>query len=84
VKSIFTIIHIALLFALMPEMQAQEKQLLKDHIFIIVAHSDDADGAGRVACKKTRIGKDVFLVSLTNADAGHQYLHLKKIPRFCL
>jgi hypothetical protein len=50
-KSILIIIQIVLLFALIPKMQAQEKQPQKLHIIIIGAHPDDADGSGGVAYK---------------------------------
>ena len=50
-KSILTIFQIVLPFALMPRMQAQEKQTQKLHIIIIGALPDDADGAGGVAYK---------------------------------
>ena len=46
-KSIISIIQIALLLALMPEAQAQEKQNHKLHIIIIGAHPDDPDESVR-------------------------------------
>jgi Uncharacterized proteins, LmbE homologs len=80
-KSILTIIQIVLLLALMPKMQAQEKQQQKLHIIIIGAHPDDADGAGGVAYKWAKMGNDVLLVSLTNGDAGHQSVKAPELAR---
>ena len=59
-KSIIIIIQIALLLALMPKVQAQEKQEPKLHIIIIGAHPDDPDGAGGVAYKWAQMGRDVL------------------------
>ena len=80
-KSILTIIQIVLLLALMPKMQAQDKQTQKLHIIIIGAHPDDADGAGGVAYKWAQMGNDVLLVSLTNGDAGHQSVKAPELAR---
>ena len=80
-KSILIIIQIVLLFALMPKMQAQEKQPQKLHIIIIGAHPDDADEAGGVAYKWAQMGNDVLLVSLTNGDAGHQSIKAPELAR---
>jgi LmbE family N-acetylglucosaminyl deacetylase len=80
-KSILTIIQIVLLLAVMPKIQAQEKQTQKLHIIVIGAHPDDADEAGGVAYKWAQMGNDVLLVSLTNGDAGHQSVKAPELAR---
>lgn len=80
-KSIFSIIQIALLLVLMPKVQAQEKQNHKLHIIVIGAHPDDAEEAGGVAYKWAKDGNDVLLVSLTNGDAGHQSIPAEKLAK---
>lgn len=80
-KSIFSIVQIALLLVLMPKVQAQEKQNHKLHIIVIGAHPDDAEEAGGVAYKWAKDGNDVLLVSLTNGDAGHQSIPAEKLAK---
>jgi len=80
-KAIISMIQIALLFALMPKVIAQEKQEQKLHIIIIGAHPDDADEAGGSAYKWTQMGHDVLMVALTNGDAGHQSMPAEKLAK---
>ncbi len=80
-KSIISIIQIALLLVLMPKLQAQDNQNHKLHIIIIGAHPDDAEEAGGVAYKWAKAGNDVLLVSLTNGDAGHQSIPAEKLAK---
>lgn len=80
-KSIISVIQIALLVILMPSVQAQDKQNQKLHIIIIGAHPDDPDKAGGVAYKWAQGGNDVLLVSLTNGDAGHQSIPAEKLAK---
>ena len=62
-KTIISIIQIALLLVLMPGVQAQEKQDQKLHVIIIGAHPDDPDEAGGTAYKWAQLGYDVLMVS---------------------
>jgi N-acetylglucosamine malate deacetylase 1 len=80
-KSIISIIQIALLLVLMPRLQAQEKQNPKLHIIIIGAHPDDAEEAGGCAYMWAKAGNDVLMVSLTNGDAGHQSIPAEKLAK---
>ncbi len=83
-KTLFSLIQIALLIAVFPKDQAQEKQDKKLHIIIIGAHPDDPDKVGGTAYKWVQMGYDVLMVSLTNGDAGHQTIkaiELAKIRR---
>jgi N-acetylglucosamine malate deacetylase 1 len=80
-KSLFTIIQIALLLFVLPSLQAQDKQNHKLHIIIIGAHPDDPDEAGGTAYKWAKMGNDVLMVSLTNGDAGHQSIPADKLAK---
>jgi LmbE family N-acetylglucosaminyl deacetylase len=74
-------IQVALILALVPKIQAQEKQSPRLHIIVIGAHPDDADGAGGTAYKWAQSGNDVLLVSLTNGDAGHQSIKAQELAK---
>jgi LmbE family N-acetylglucosaminyl deacetylase len=80
-KSIITIIQIALLLAIMPGVQAQEKQNNKLRVIIIGAHPDDPDECAGTAYKWAQLGYDVLMVSLTNGDAGHQSIPSDKLAK---
>jgi LmbE family N-acetylglucosaminyl deacetylase len=80
-KSII-LIQIALMMALVPNLQAQQKNEQKLHVIIIGAHPDDADGAGGVAYKWAQLGYDVLMVSLTNGDAGISRSPQKNLQKF--
>lgn len=78
-KTLLSIIQIALLLVLIPKLQAQEKQTQKLHVIIIGAHPDDPDEDAGTAYKWVQLGYDVMMVSLTNGDAGHQSIPAEKL-----
>jgi N-acetylglucosamine malate deacetylase 1 len=80
-KPILFLIQIALLIAVFPKVQAQEKQDKKLRIIIIGAHPDDPDKVGGTAYKWAQMGYNVLMVSLTNGDAGHQTIKAKKLAK---
>ena len=80
-KSIVALIQIALLLALLPDLQAQDSRGQKLHIIIIGVHPDDPDKVGGTAYKWAQMGHDVLMVSLTNGDAGHQTIKAKKLAK---
>ncbi|HLP72094.1 MAG TPA: PIG-L family deacetylase [Bacteroidales bacterium] len=83
-KSLYSLFCLALLFALMPSLKAQDKQGNKLNVIIIGAHPDDPDKAAGTAYKWAQLGYNVEMVSLTNGDAGHQSIppdELAKIRR---
>ncbi len=80
-KPILFLIQIALLVAVFPKVQAQEKQDKKLRIIIIGAHPDDPDKVGGTAYKWAQMGYNVLMVSLTNGDAGHQTIKAKKLAK---
>jgi N-acetylglucosamine malate deacetylase 1 len=80
-KTLVSLIQIALLIAVSPMAQAQEKQEKKLHIIIIGAHPDDPDKVGGTAYKWAQLGYDVLMVSLTNGDAGHQSIKAKELAK---
>jgi len=59
----------------------QAKQNYKLHIIIIGAHPDDPDEVGGTAYKWAKAGHDVFMVSMTNGDAGHQTLSSEELAK---
>ena len=78
-KTLVSLIQIALLFVFLPEVQSQDQQQQKLHIIIIGAHPDDPDKVGGTAYKWAQMGHDVLMVSLTNGDAGHQSIKAKQL-----
>jgi N-acetylglucosamine malate deacetylase 1 len=78
-KTLVSIIQIALLFVFLPRAQSQDQQDQKLHIIIIGAHPDDPDKVGGTAYKWAQLGHDVLMVSLTNGDAGHQSIKAKEL-----
>lgn len=80
-KTIVSLIQIALFVAFLPVLQAQDKQDQKLHIIIIGAHPDDPDKAAGTAYKWAQMGYDVLMVSLTNGDAGHQTIKAKELAK---
>jgi LmbE family N-acetylglucosaminyl deacetylase len=80
-KSLVSIIQIALMLVLMPVLNAQDKQAQKLHIIIIGAHPDDPDKVGGTAYKWAQMGYDVLMVSLTNGDAGHQTIKAPELAK---
>lgn len=80
-KTHISFILITFLFALLPVLQAQNKQEQKLHIIIIGAHPDDPDKVGGTAYKWAQMGYDVLMVSVTNGDAGHQKIKAKELAK---
>lgn len=83
-KTIISLIQIAVMLAAFPVLNAQKDQAKKLNIIIIGAHPDDPDEAGGTAYKWAQLGHNVLMVSLTNGDAGHQSIppdELAKIRR---
>jgi len=80
-KTHVSFILITFLFALLPVLQAQNKQEQKLHIIIIGAHPDDPDKVGGTAYKWAQMGHDVLMVSVTNGDAGHQKIKAKELAK---
>ncbi len=78
-KTLVSIIQIALLFVFLPRAQSQDQLDQKLHIIIIGAHPDDPDKVGGTAYKWAQLGHDVLMVSLTNGDAGHQSIKAKEL-----
>lgn len=80
-KTLISLIQIALLLALSQILSGQDKQAQKLHVIIIGAHPDDPDKAGGVAYKWAKMGADVLMVSLTNGDAGHQSIKATELAK---
>ena len=80
-KTFFAFFLIALMFAFLPVVRAQDKQDHKLSIIIIGAHPDDPDKVGGTAYKWAQMGYDVLMVSVTNGDAGHQKIKAKELAK---
>jgi N-acetylglucosamine malate deacetylase 1 len=80
-KTIVSLLQIALFVAFLPVLQGQDKQDQKLRIIIIGAHPDDPDKAAGTAYKWAQMGYDVLMVSLTNGDAGHQTIKAKELAK---
>jgi LmbE family N-acetylglucosaminyl deacetylase len=80
-KPLVSLFLIVFLFAILPGLQAQDKQEKKLHIIIIGAHPDDPDKVGGTAYKWAQMGHDVLMVSVTNGDAGHQTIKAKELAK---
>ncbi|MFA5819961.1 MAG: PIG-L family deacetylase [Bacteroidales bacterium] len=80
-KTLISLIQIALLLGVFPVLQAQEKQNQRLHVIIIGAHPDDPDKVGGTAYKWSQMGYDVLMVSVTNGDAGHQKIKAKELAK---
>lgn len=80
-KTIVSLIQIALCMAFLPVLHGQDKQDQKLRIIIIGAHPDDPDKAAGTAYKWAQMGYDVLMVSLTNGDAGHQTIKAKELAK---
>jgi len=80
-KTIVSLLQIALFMAFLPVLQGQDKQDQKLRIIIIGAHPDDPDKDAGTAYKWAQMGYDVLMVSLTNGDAGHQTIKAKELAK---
>jgi LmbE family N-acetylglucosaminyl deacetylase len=68
-KIILALLSVYLIFSMLGAQTAPTGS--QSRVMIIGAHPDDAEKAGGTAAKYAALGYEVFLVSMTNGDAGH-------------
>jgi N-acetylglucosamine malate deacetylase 1 len=80
-KITYRILPLILFFALVYNIQAQNREDKKLNILVIGAHPDDPEKVGGTAYNWIQQGHNVTLVSVTSGNAGHHELNANELER---